>query len=135
MILSEHPYQIHLLSHPLIIQDLSAVSSFATTPSTMAGVAPGKTLTPGLDFSGQSYTSLAAKNEVDVARAHEIIKKKLPVLGQLNGLISLTFGDRAPVFIDARGPGDASFLETCSDEPDTKLNMKPECTQTLPSTS
>ncbi|KUI70459.1 hypothetical protein VM1G_06003 [Cytospora mali] len=92
----------------------------------MAGVPPGKTLTPGLEFSGQSYTSLAMKNEASIARAHEIIKEKLPVLGQVNGLISLTFGDRAPVFLDARSPGPAKLLETCSDEPDTKINMKAE---------
>lgn len=93
----------------------------------MAGVAPGKTHTPGLDFSGQSYTSLASKNEAHVARALEIIREKLPALSQVNGLISLTFGDRAPIFLDARSSGDAKLLEQCSDEPDTKVTMKAEC--------
>ena len=93
----------------------------------MASVAPGKTHTPGLDFSKQSYSSLAAKDEANVARAHEVIREKLPLLSQVNGLISITFGERAPVFLDARGSGDAKLLEKCSDEPDTKLNIKPEC--------
>lgn len=93
----------------------------------MAGVAPGKTHTSGLDFSGQTYSSLASKNEAHVARALEVIKEKLPVLSQVNGLISLTFGDRAPVFLDARSAGDAKLLEQCSDEPDTRINMKAEC--------
>jgi hypothetical protein len=98
----------------------------------MAGVIPGKTHTPGLDFSGQAYASLATKHEADIARAHEIIKEKLPVLGQLNGLISLTFGERAPVFLDARSGGEAKFLEQCSAEPDTKITMKPECKHNVP---
>ncbi|KAK7743561.1 hypothetical protein SLS53_004096 [Cytospora paraplurivora] len=92
----------------------------------MAGVIPGKTLTPGLDFSAQSYSNLAAQNEAHIARAHEIIKEKLPVLGQLNGLVSLTFGDRAPIYVDARSAGPAKLLETSSDEPNTKVTIKPE---------
>ncbi|KAI8169549.1 Dioxygenase [Colletotrichum sp. SAR 10_70] len=91
----------------------------------MAGVAPGKTFTPGLDFSKQSYSNLAQKVEADVARAHEVITEKLPLLSQLNALVSLTFGDRAPVFLDARGP-EAKLLTSCPDEPDTKITIKPE---------
>ncbi|ORY64913.1 uncharacterized protein BCR38DRAFT_431318 [Pseudomassariella vexata] len=91
----------------------------------MAGVAPGPTLTPGLDFSGQSYRDLAKNADATITRAHEIIKEKLPVLGQLKALLSLTFGDRTPVFVDARS-GEAKFLEDCSDEPDTKVTIKPE---------
>lgn len=93
----------------------------------MAGVAPGKTLTPGLDFSGQTYSSVASQNDAHVTRALEVLKQKLPALSKVNGLISLTFGDRAPIFLDARSAGDAKILEQCSDEPDTRINMKPEC--------
>lgn len=100
---------------------------FAIISNIMAGVIPGKTLTPGLDFSAQSYSNLAAHNEAHIARAHEIIKEKLPVLGQLNGLVSLTFGDRAPIYVDARSAGPAKLLETSSDEPDTKVTIRPEC--------
>ncbi|KAJ0304943.1 hypothetical protein COL516b_005726 [Colletotrichum fioriniae] len=91
----------------------------------MAGIAPGKTFIPGLDFSSQSYSKLSEKVEADVSRAHEIIKEKLPLLAQLNALISLTFGDHAPVFVDARS-SEAKFLDSCSDEPDTKVTIKPE---------
>ncbi|KXH69490.1 hypothetical protein CSAL01_07174 [Colletotrichum salicis] len=91
----------------------------------MTGIAPGKTFTPGLDFSSQSYSKLSEKVEADVARAHEIIKEKLPLLAQLNALISLTFGDRAAVFVDARS-SEAKFFDSCSDEPDTKVTIKPE---------
>lgn len=91
----------------------------------MAGVAPGKTFTPGLDFSGQSYSNLAKKAEADVSRANEIIKEKLPLLGELKALLQISFGDDPPFFIDARS-GTASILASTSDEPDTKLNIKPE---------
>lgn len=92
----------------------------------MAGVLPGKTFTAGLDFSGQVYVDANKKAEQDVVRAHEIIKEKLPLLGQVNGLISLTFGDRPAVFLDARS-GEAKLIEETSDEPITTLNIKPEC--------
>ncbi|KAI1844422.1 hypothetical protein JX266_009309 [Neoarthrinium moseri] len=91
----------------------------------MAGVAPGKTFTPGLDFSAQSYSHLADKVEADVARANDIIKEKLPLLGELKALLSIAFGDKAPFFIDARS-GTAAVLDSVDDEPDTKLNIKPE---------
>ncbi|KAG6353426.1 hypothetical protein INS49_005607 [Diaporthe citri] len=91
----------------------------------MAGVAPGKTFTPGLDFSGQSYSNLARKVEADVSRANEIIKEKLPLLGELKALLQISFGDNPPFFIDARS-GTASILASTKDEPDTKLNIKPE---------
>lgn len=96
----------------------------------MAGVPPGKPLTTGLDFSGQSYVDLAKKAEEDVSRAHEVIREKLPLFAQLRGLISLTFGDRPAVFLDARSD-EAKLLEQCSDEPDTKLNVNPECKRLL----
>lgn len=91
----------------------------------MAGVAPGKTFTPGLDFSGQSYSNLAKKFEADVSRADEIIKEKLLLLGELKALLQISFGDKPPFFIDARS-GIASILASTNDEPDTKLNIKPE---------
>lgn len=91
----------------------------------MAGVAPGKTCTPGLDFSGQSYSDLAKKAEADVSRANEIIKEKLPLLGELKALLQISLGDKAPFFIDARSDT-ASILASTDDEPDTKLNIKPE---------
>ncbi|KAK7698021.1 hypothetical protein SLS64_012899 [Diaporthe eres] len=91
----------------------------------MAGVAPGKTFTPGLDFSGQSYSNLARKVEADVSRANEIIQEKLPLLGELKALLQISFVDNRPFFIDARS-GTASILTSTNDEPDTKLNIKPE---------
>lgn len=91
----------------------------------MAGVAPGKTFTPGLDFSNQSYSNLSQKVETDVKRAHEIIKEKLPLLGELKALLQISLGDKPPFWIDARS-GTATILESCSDEPDTKLTIKPE---------
>lgn len=91
----------------------------------MAGVAPGKTFTPGLDFSNQSYSNLSQKVETDVKRAHEIIKEKLPLLGELKALLQISLGDKPPFWIDARS-GTARILESCSDEPDTKLTIKPE---------
>ncbi|KAI7782931.1 hypothetical protein LA080_012805 [Diaporthe eres] len=91
----------------------------------MAGVAPGKTFTPGLDFSGQSYSNLARKVEADVSRANEIIQEKLPLLGELKALLQISFVDNRTFFIDARS-GTASILTSTNDEPDTKLNIKPE---------
>ncbi|KAI0423853.1 hypothetical protein F5Y09DRAFT_175360 [Xylaria sp. FL1042] len=91
----------------------------------MAGVAPGKTFTPGLDFSSQSYSGLADKAETDVKRALEIIKEKLPLLGQLNALLSVRFGDKPPFYIDARS-GTAQIVDSTDDEPDTRLKIKPE---------
>lgn len=91
----------------------------------MAGVAPGKTFTPGLDFSGQSYSNLAKKFEADVSRADEIIEEKLLLLGELKALLQISFGDKPPFFIDARS-GIASILASTNDEPDTMLNIKPE---------
>lgn len=90
----------------------------------MAGVPPGKTLTPGLDWH-QSYVDLAKKADDDVKRAHAIIKEKLPLLNQLQGVISLTFGDRQPVFLDARSE-EAQLVDTFDGEPTTVLNMKAE---------
>ncbi|KAL0932267.1 uncharacterized protein CTRU02_213220 [Colletotrichum truncatum] len=91
----------------------------------MASIAPGRVFTPGLDFTAQSYSDLGKKAEKDVTRAHEIINEKLPVLSQLNALISLSFGDRPPVFLDARG-SEAKLADSSTDEPDTKLTIKPE---------
>lgn len=91
----------------------------------MAGVAPGKTFTPGLDFSSHPYNSLASQDEANVTRAREIIQEKLPLMGELNALLSITFGDKPPFYIDARS-GVAFILESTTDEPDTKLNIKPE---------
>lgn len=91
----------------------------------MAGVAPGETFTPGLDFSAQSYSNLANKVETDIKRANEIIKEKLPLLGELKALLSITFAGKEPFFIDARS-GIASIVNSTDNEPDTKLNIKPE---------
>lgn len=97
----------------------------------MAAVPPGKTFTPGLEWT-QTYVDLAKKADADVERAHEIIKEKLPLLNQLKGVISLTFGDRQPVFLDARS-GEAKLVEEFDGEPTTTLNMKPECETDIPS--
>lgn len=78
-----------------------------------------------MDFGSQSYGNLAQKADLDVTRAHDIIKEKLPVLGQLDALLSLTFGGRPSVFIDTRSES-VKFLESCLDEPDTKITTKPE---------
>lgn len=92
----------------------------------MAGVPPEKTFTEGLDFSAQSYVDWAKKANADVDRAHAIIKEKLPLMGQLGGVISLTLGDRQPIFLDARS-SEAKLVETFEGEPTTVLNMKSEC--------
>lgn len=99
----------------------------------MAGTPPGKTWTPGLEFTKQEYVDLAKKKEADIDRAHEIIKEKLPLLGQLNGVISLTFGDREPIFLDARS-SEAKLIDKFDGETTTALNMKAEC-EMLPSNS
>lgn len=95
----------------------------------MAGIPPGKTFTPGLDFSAQSYVDWAKKADADVDHAHAIIQEKLPLLGQLKGVLSLTLSDRPPVFIDARS-GEAKLVAEFSGEPTTTLNMKAECAST-----
>ncbi|GAW13581.1 hypothetical protein ANO14919_029680 [Xylariales sp. No.14919] len=91
----------------------------------MAGVAPGKTFNPGLDFSSRSYGSLANKLEADVKRAHEIIQEKLPLLGELKALLCVSFGNKPPFYIDARS-GTAQLADSTQDEPDVTLNIKPE---------
>lgn len=91
----------------------------------MAGVAPGKTYTPGLDFSGVTYTCPTKKAQSEEDRAHEIIKEKLPLLNQINGLLAVTFGDRPTFFVDGR-TDEAKILDSCDDEPDCRLNIKPE---------
>ncbi|KAK8054371.1 Phytanoyl-dioxygenase [Apiospora saccharicola] len=91
----------------------------------MAGVAPGKTYTPGLDFSGVTYTCPAKKAQSEADRAHEIIKERLPLLNQINALLAVTFGDRATFFVDGRAD-EAKILDSCDDEPDCCLNIKPE---------
>ncbi|KAF6787876.1 phytanoyl- dioxygenase family protein, partial [Colletotrichum musicola] len=93
-------------------------------PSTMAGVEPGYTFIEGLDLSRQTYSKVGQKVEEDVTRAHEIINEKLPVLSQLKALVSLTLGDRPPLFLDARG-SEAKLLDSSADEPDTKITIKP----------
>lgn len=97
----------------------------------MAGTPPGKTWTPGLEWTNQNYVDLAKKAEADIERAHEIIKEKLPLLGQLDGVISLTFGDREPIFLDARS-AEAKLVDKFDGEPTTTLNMKAECEFSLP---
>lgn len=92
----------------------------------MAGTPPGRTWTPGLEFTNQAYVDLERKAEADVERAHEIVKEKLPLLGQLNGVISLTFGDRQPIYLDARS-AEAKVINEFDGEPTTALNMKAEC--------
>ncbi|KAK8044027.1 Phytanoyl-dioxygenase [Apiospora rasikravindrae] len=91
----------------------------------MAGVPPGKTYTPGLDFSGVTYTCPVKKAQSEADRAHEIIKEKLPLLNQINALLAVTIGDRPTFFIDGRSD-EAKILESCEDEPDCRLNIKPE---------
>lgn len=92
----------------------------------MAGTPPGKTWTPGLEFAEQSYVDLAKKGQADIERAQAIIKEKLPLLGQLDGVISLTLGDSQPVFLDARS-AEAKLVDKFDGEPTTTLNMKAEC--------
>ncbi|KAI0151698.1 hypothetical protein GGR57DRAFT_492750 [Xylariaceae sp. FL1272] len=91
----------------------------------MAGVQPGQTFTPGLDFSTQPYSNLANKIETDVQRANEIIEEKLALLGDLKALLCISFGDKPPFYIDARS-GSAQIVTSIAGEPDTKLNIKPE---------
>jgi hypothetical protein len=91
----------------------------------MAGATPGKTFTPGLDFSSHPYNNLANQDEANIARAKEIITEKLSLLGELNALLSINFGDKPPFYIDARS-GVAVIMDSTEDEPDTKLNIKPE---------
>ncbi|KAI1339870.1 hypothetical protein F5Y15DRAFT_415788 [Xylariaceae sp. FL0016] len=93
----------------------------------MAGVPPGKPLTPGLDFSNHVYSDTARKSEADVMRAYDIITRKLPDLSQLNALISVSLGGQPPVFIDARSEGpSATLLEKTEDTPDAQLTIRPE---------
>jgi ectoine hydroxylase-related dioxygenase (phytanoyl-CoA dioxygenase family) len=92
----------------------------------MAGFPPGKNLTAELDFSGQSYTDLDKKFEADCKRAREIINEKLHLMGEVNGLLSITFKGKPPFFIDARGSGPAKLLEETSDEPTCSFAIKPE---------
>ncbi|KAK8070298.1 Phytanoyl-dioxygenase [Apiospora phragmitis] len=91
----------------------------------MAGVAPGKTYTPGLDFSGVIYTCPVKKADSEADRAHKIIQEKLPLLKQINALLAVTFGDRPTFFIDGRAD-EAKVLDSCQDEPHCRLNIKPE---------
>ncbi|KAK8118116.1 uncharacterized protein PG998_006397 [Apiospora kogelbergensis] len=91
----------------------------------MAGVAPGKTYTPGLGLSGVTYTCPAKKAESDAERAHKIIQEKLPVLSQINVLFTVTFGDRPTFFVDGRSD-EAKILDSCNKEPECRLNIKPE---------
>lgn len=112
---SNHPASILLINcQPLV---------FVTDE--MAGVTPGKTFTPGLDFSYHPYNKVTNQTEANVTRAKEIIQEKLPLLGELKALLSVSFGDKPPFYVDARS-GVASILESTTDEPDTKLNIKPE---------
>lgn len=92
----------------------------------MAGVPAGKTFTLGLDFSHQSYVNWTEKADADVDRAYAIINEKLPLMGQLKGVISLALDDRHPIFLDARSD-QAKLVETFDGEPTTTLSMKPEC--------
>lgn len=99
----------------------------------MAGTPPGKTWTSGLEFTENVYVNWTKKAEADIERAHEIIKEKLPLLGQLNGVISLTFGEQKPIFLDARS-SEAKLIDEFDGEPTTTLNMKPECANDPPPT-
>ncbi|KAI1325138.1 hypothetical protein F5Y16DRAFT_411623 [Xylariaceae sp. FL0255] len=91
----------------------------------MAGVFPGKPFHAELDFSSNAYGNLATKLEANIKRAHDIIKDKPPLLSGLNALLSAGFGDRPPFLIDARS-GTAKILDSTNDDPDAKLNIKPE---------
>jgi len=95
----------------------------------MAGTAPGKTWTPELDFSGQTYSNPDKTFELNCQRAREIITNKLPILGEINGLLSITFNGKPPFFIDARGGSKgtaAKLLEETEDEPTCSFAIKPE---------
>jgi hypothetical protein len=93
----------------------------------MAGVPPVKPLTLGLDFSYHVYSKSSSKVEVEVARAIDAIKQKLPALSQLNALISVSVGANPPIFIDGRSnKAPALLLTETSDEPDAQLTIKPE---------
>ncbi|KAH9887110.1 hypothetical protein F4778DRAFT_773809 [Xylariomycetidae sp. FL2044] len=93
----------------------------------MADITPDKPLRSELDFSAQSYGDQAERFGANVFQARKYIQDKLPILGQLNALLSVTFGALPPFYIDARGNHkDAKLLTSCTDEPDTKLTIKPD---------
>ncbi|OTA91058.1 hypothetical protein M434DRAFT_397540 [Hypoxylon sp. CO27-5] len=96
----------------------------------MAGVPPGRPLVPELDFSSQPYGNLSKRFDEDISHARSIIKEKLPVLSQLNALLSLTLGTNLTLFIDARSPDSpAKLLGSHPDdgaEPDCQLALRPE---------
>lgn len=92
----------------------------------MANTPPGKTWTPGLEWTENVYVDWTKHAEADIKRAHEIIKEKLPLMDQLDGVISLTFGDQPPIFLDSRS-SEAKLVDEFDGEPTTTLNMKPEC--------
>ncbi|KAI1080226.1 hypothetical protein F5B20DRAFT_589645 [Whalleya microplaca] len=92
----------------------------------MAGYPPGPTFTPGLDFSSKVYGSRRASADAVYLQAVDVIKKKLPLMGQLKALLEVNLGDDRPlVIIDGRS-GEPKLLETTSEEPDTQLTIKPE---------
>lgn len=91
----------------------------------MANFPPNGTLTSGLEFSGHSY-SRPNKFERSVEEARQVIRSKLAALSKLDALISISLGERPPLFIDARaGKKEADWLEKCSDTPDAELTIKP----------
>ncbi|KAI1210756.1 PhyH-domain-containing protein [Annulohypoxylon truncatum] len=95
----------------------------------MAGVLPGKPLVPELDFSSQPYGNLSKRFDIDAAEARSVIEEKLPVLAQLNALVSVAFGTNPPLFVDARAPGSpAKLLDTPPEdgaEPDSQVTIQP----------
>ncbi|KAK6822410.1 hypothetical protein PG995_012130 [Apiospora arundinis] len=93
----------------------------------MAEIPPGPTLTPGLDFSCNKIGDYdAAKVDGAYNRAVEIIKEKLPLMGQLKALLTVSLGEEKPlIIIDARS-GDVLLLDQFIGEPDTKVTIKPE---------
>lgn len=95
----------------------------------MAGVLPGKPLVPGLDFSSKPYGKLTKRFEDDVVEARKAIEEKLPVLAQLNALVSVAFGTNPPLFVDARAPGSpAKLLDSPPEdgaEPDSHVTIQP----------
>ncbi|KAI1404169.1 PhyH-domain-containing protein [Hypoxylon fuscum] len=95
----------------------------------MAGVTPGKSLVPELDFSSQSYGDPSKRFDADVVQAQNIIREKLPIFSQLHALLSITFGTNPPLFIDALLFGSpAKLLKSLPDDrsPDAQLTIRPE---------
>ncbi|KAI0381320.1 hypothetical protein F5Y04DRAFT_288933 [Hypomontagnella monticulosa] len=75
----------------------------------MAGVPPGPTFTPGMDF----------KPRVNGA-------KKLPLMGELKAVVTVNLGEGRPLLIIDARLGEARLREKIDVKPDTELTIKPD---------